>query len=71
MGVFVNTIDKSVTWHLDRVLYVAQREGQKAEEQSSVEKITILSKLLANPKFFWPIVIAVAAFAIAFPKLFS
>lgn len=87
MGVFVNTIDKSVTWHLDRVLYVGaaafvlsylwrfmlerKERGQKAEEQSAVEKVTLLNKLLANPKFFWPAVIAVAGFAIAFPKLFS
>ncbi|HAS90615.1 MAG TPA: branched-chain amino acid ABC transporter permease [Desulfovibrio sp.] len=87
MGVFVNTIDKSVTWHLDRVLYVGaaafvlsylwrfmlerKERGMKAEEQSAVEKVTLLNKLLANPKFFWPAVIAVAGFAIAFPKLFS
>ncbi|WP_421901550.1 ABC transporter permease subunit [Maridesulfovibrio sp.] len=87
MGVFVNTIDKSVTWHLDRVLYVGaaafvlsflwrfmlerKEKGRKAEEQSSVEKVTLLNKLLANPKFYWPAVIAVAGFAVAFPKLFS
>ncbi|NDV23640.1 branched-chain amino acid ABC transporter permease [Desulfovibrio sp. JC022] len=87
MGVFVNTIDKSVTWHLDRVLYVGvaafilsylwrfmlerKEKGQKAEEQASVEKVTLFSKLMVNPKIYWPALIAVAGFAVAFPKLFS
>ncbi|TIH20076.1 branched-chain amino acid ABC transporter permease [Marinifilum sp. JC120] len=87
MGVFVNTIDKSVTWHFDRVLYVGvaafvlsylwrfmlerKEKGQKAEEQASVEKVTLFSKLMSNPKVYWPALIAVAGFAVAFPKLFS
>ncbi len=87
MGVFVNTIDKSVTWHLDRVLYVGvaafflsylwrfmmerKERGRKEEEQASVEKVTLFAKLMANPKVFWPTLVAVVAFAIAFPKLFS
>ncbi|WP_319759400.1 ABC transporter permease subunit [Maridesulfovibrio sp.] len=87
MGVFVNTIDKSVTWHLDRVLYVGvaafflsylwrfmmerKERGRKEEEQASVEKVTLFAKLMGNPKVFWPTLIAVVAFAVAFPKLFS
>ena len=87
MGVFVNTIDKSVTWHLDRVLYVGaaafvlsflwrymldrKEKGRKEEEASSVEKVTLFNKLVSNPKFYLPGMVAVAVFAIAFPKLFS
>ncbi|WP_415718218.1 high-affinity branched-chain amino acid ABC transporter permease LivM [Maridesulfovibrio sp.] len=87
MGVFVNTIDNSVTWHLDRVLYVGaatfvlsyfwrymlerKEMGKKQEEESNVEKVTLLNKLVANPKIYLPVLVAVAVFAIAFPKLFS
>lgn len=87
MGVFVNTIDKSVTWHLDRILYVGaaafvlsylwrfmlerKEKGKKEEELASVEKISFFAKLMANPKIYWPVLIAVAGFAVAFPKLFS
>ncbi|WP_432737019.1 ABC transporter permease subunit [Maridesulfovibrio sp. FT414] len=87
MGVFVNSVDKSVTWHFDRVLYVGaaafvlsflwrfmldrKEKGRKEEEASSVEKNSIFGRIMANPKFYWTLVAGVAAFAIAFPKLFS
>ncbi|NDV26558.1 branched-chain amino acid ABC transporter permease [Desulfovibrio sp. JC010] len=87
MGVFVNTIDKSVTWHLDRVLCVGvaafvlsflwrymleqKDKGRQEEEASSVEKVTFFNKLISSPKFYWPALVGVAVFAIAFPKLFS
>ncbi|WP_320170368.1 high-affinity branched-chain amino acid ABC transporter permease LivM [Maridesulfovibrio sp.] len=87
MGVFVNSIDQSVTWHLDRVLYVGaaafvlsfvwrflmerKEKGRKAEEESGKEKITIMNRLLANPRIYWPALIGISLFALAFPKLFS
>ncbi|WP_027722304.1 ABC transporter permease subunit [Maridesulfovibrio zosterae] len=87
MGVFVNTIDKSVTWHLDRVLYVGaavfvlsfvwrfllnrKEHGMQQEEQSNEEKVTFSSKLLTNPKFYYPLLAVLIVFAICFPKLFS
>ncbi len=83
MGVFVNTIDKSVTWHLDRILYVGaatfvlsfvwrfmisrKEQGKQEEEASTEEKVTLYSKLMTNPKFYYPLAGVLFGAALFFP----
>lgn len=87
MGVFVNTIEGTVTWHFDRILYVGagafvlsflwrflmdrKEKGKEAEEASTEEKVTIYSKLMTNPRFYYPLFAVILGLALFFPKIFS
>ena len=87
MGVFVNTLEGSVIWHLDRVLYLgaaifvlsffwrfmlARKEsGLKRNEESDDEKVKFYSKLISSPSFYYPLLVGITVFALVCPKLFS
>ncbi|WP_027180504.1 ABC transporter permease subunit [Maridesulfovibrio bastinii] len=87
MGVYVNSLENTVTWHLDRIGYVGigvfffsfvwrflmqkREQGQKEEEENGEVKLNLISRLAGNRAFYIPFILAVAVFALAFPHIFS
>lgn len=87
MGVYVNSLENTVTWHFDRIGYVGigvfflsfvwrflmeKREmGRKQEEENGEVKQSLLSKLATKREFYIPFIAAVAIFALIFPRIFS
>lgn len=87
MGVYVNNLEKTVTWHFDRIAYVGiavfvlsflwrflmkRRDlGKQEEEESGEIKQNLITRLASKSSVSIPFVIAVAVFALLFPHIFS
>lgn len=87
MVIRVNTVEKVVVWRWQNMLIVGivsfllafvwralirRREtGRKKAQAADPAQLPIVQRILKDPKFYIPVLIAIAAFAIAFPFVFS
>ncbi len=87
MVIKVNTIEKTIEWHwwrmagvgigafglsfLWRYLIRRKEAGKKKAEVGGEDKQTLAQRLLSNPRFYIPGLIATAVMVVAFPFVFS
>ena len=87
MVIRVNTVQKVIEWRWQNLLIVGvgsfflsfvwryfikkQEAGKKKVAASEIDKIGLSRRIFAQPKFYLPALIAISAFALVFPFLFS
>ncbi|MDJ0721072.1 MAG: branched-chain amino acid ABC transporter permease [Desulfobacterales bacterium] len=87
MVIKVNTIEKTIEWHwwrmaavglgafglsfLWRYLIRRKEAGKRKAEVGGEDKQTLVQRLLSNPRFYLPGLIATAVMVVAFPFVFS
>ena len=87
MVIKVNTIEKTIEWHwwrmaavglgafglsfLWRYLIRRKEAGKRKAEVGGEDKQTLAQRLLSNPRFYLPGLIATAVMVVAFPFVFS
>jgi branched-chain amino acid transport system permease protein len=87
MVIRVNTVQKVIEWRWQNLLIVGvgsfflsfvwryfikkQEAGKKKVAAGEIDKIGLSRRIFAQPKFYLPALIAISAFALVFPFLFS
>ena len=87
MVIRVNTVQKVIEWRWQNLLIVGvgsfflsfvwryfikkQEVGKKKVAAGEIDKIGLSRRIFAQPKFYLPALIAISAFALVFPFLFS
>jgi branched-chain amino acid transport system permease protein len=87
MVIKVNTVEQTIDWRWDRLYmvgagtfvlswlwrYMLQRKemGQKRAEADDAPTLTFQQRLLQNPRFYKPALVAISVFALIYPFYFS
>lgn len=87
MVIRVNTIEKEIEWRWERMFVVGagvfflsfvwrylihkKEMGLKKAETGEIDKVPFFQRILEEPRFYFPALIAASVFALAFPVIFS
>ena len=87
MVIRVNTVQKEIEWRWQNLLIVGvgsfflsfvwryfikkQEAGKKEVEAGELDKITLSRRIISQPKFYVPALIAISVLALVFPFIFS